>query len=284
MGSDGKRRPLGVYLLAVYVIDDTDFWSDGEIYWWSIPTLLRRDGTATWSASYGLPAGAPPHKCGDLEWMTNIALREPPLLAVIPPDAEVAACVTRIAVYDDDGAVADFPKAMAAGYEALAECKPSGLPGAASIIGPVRDAIFKALRGEQDDIILEEDVTITREDALVSVGFVSSVMKAKGRAYYVVKDELRTVTVGPVSVRKGEAAVLKADMPVQAGGRVGIFARGASKRANVSVGIFGDLTTDKPFLGTILDAQTAAKLAAGISLTSTGEASVVLFYTPPDHA
>src|SRR6476659_6515962 len=66
--TEENRGVLGVYLLAVYVIDDTDFWSDGEIYWWSIPTLETKGGGVTWSATYGLPNGAPPHKCGDLEW------------------------------------------------------------------------------------------------------------------------------------------------------------------------------------------------------------------------
>ena len=165
--TDGARGVFGVYLLAVYVIDDTDFWSDGEIYWWTIPALETKSGI-TWSATYGLPNGAPPHKCGDLEWMTNIALKDPPLLAVIPPaDADVVSSVIRVAVYDDDGAIADFPKAMAAGYEALSQCKQSGLTGSASIVTPVRDAIFKSLKGDQDDILVEQDLQLLRGDALL---------------------------------------------------------------------------------------------------------------------
>ena len=29
--TDGDRGPLGVYLLAIYVVDDTDFFGDGQI-------------------------------------------------------------------------------------------------------------------------------------------------------------------------------------------------------------------------------------------------------------
>src|SRR5262245_13183072 len=76
--TEGSRGPLGIYLLAVYVVDDTDFWSDGEIYWWSVPALVHKDGTVSWSAVHGLPAGAAPHRCGSLEWMTNISLKDPP--------------------------------------------------------------------------------------------------------------------------------------------------------------------------------------------------------------
>jgi hypothetical protein len=280
--NDGPRGVLGVYLLAVYVIDDTDFWSDGEIYWWSIPTLVKKNGGVTWNALHGLPMGAPPHKCGDLEWMTNIALKDPPLLAVIPPDPDVAACVIRLAVYDDDGAIADFPKSMAAGYEALAACKQEGLQGADQILSPVREAIFKTLRGEQDDIIVEDDVRLARDDARYGVGFVGSVSKPKGRVYYLVKDELRTLTAGPIGLTKGQTATLKFDEPVKPGGRLAVFARGASKGAEVSVGILGDLKTNRPFLGEVLDTAKAAALNAGISVSAKGDASVVMYYTPPD--
>lgn len=280
--TDGQRGMLGVYLLAVYVVDDTDFWSDGEIYWWSVPALVKKNGGVTWNALHGLPMGAPPHKCGDLEWMTNIALKDPPLLAVIPPDDEVSACVIRLAVYDDDGAVADFPKAMEAGYEALSLCKREGLQGADNILSPVREAIFKTLRGEQDDIIVEEDVRLAREDARFGVGFVGSLSKPKGRVYYLVKDELRTITAGPVGLHKGETQTLKFDVPVKPGGRFAAFARGAAKGAEVSCGVLGDLTTNKPFLGEVLDAAKAAAINAGIAVSAKGDASVVMFYTPPE--
>lgn len=279
--SDDDRGALGVYLLGVYVIDDTDFWSDGEIYWWSIPTLVSKTGGVTWSASYGLPNGAPPHKCGDLEWMTNIALKDPPLLAVIPPFDEVAACTIQLGVYDDDGAVANFPAAMTAGYETLALCKPTGLVGAKSILGPVRDAIFKALKGEEDDLLLEQELTLRRDDARFGVGFIGSVATTKARVYYFVKDELRTTTLGPISVPKGETMTLRPDAPVKAGSRVAFFARGAGKKTEVTCGPFGTLTTDKPFHGEVIDASKAAQLSAGITISSNADVSVVAFCTPP---
>src|ERR1700728_3185323 len=64
--SDDGRGPLGVYLLAMYVVDDTDLIGAGEIHWWSIPVLLDGQGAARWSPALGLPAGAVPHKCGSL--------------------------------------------------------------------------------------------------------------------------------------------------------------------------------------------------------------------------
>src|SRR5208283_5218292 len=65
--AEGDRGPIGVYLLAMYVVDDTDVIGAGEIYWWSIPVLLDAKGNASWGAATGLPNGAEPHKCGSLE-------------------------------------------------------------------------------------------------------------------------------------------------------------------------------------------------------------------------
>lgn len=278
--TDGARGPLGVHLLAVYVIDDTDFWSDGEIYWWSIPTLVTKSGGATWNATYGLPNGAPPQKCGDLEWLTSVALKDPPLLAVIPPDDEVASCVIRLAVYDDDGPVADFPKAMEAGYEALASCKPTGLTGAENVLGPVRDAIFGTLKGNSDDILVEQDLTLRREDARFGVGLIGAISTLKARVYYFVKDEIGTQTMGPVALQKDETRTLKLEQPAQSGGSLAIFARGGGKDVQVSCGVFGTLTTDKPFLGEVLDAAKATQLNGGIPISANGEVSVVAYYTP----
>ena len=153
--TDGDRGPLGVYLLAIYVVDDTDLFDDGEIYWWSIPVLVDTKGKVSWSPVSGLPAGSPPHKCGSQEWMTNLSLAEPPLLAVIPEDPEVAACVVRLAIYDDDGKPADLGMAISEGHDTLASCVREGLPGAGQIIVPVREAIYKSLKAEDDDILVE---------------------------------------------------------------------------------------------------------------------------------
>jgi hypothetical protein len=277
--SDGDRGPLGVYLLAIYVVDDTDFFDDGEIYWWSVPVLVDRKGQASWSPASGLPSGGVPHKCGSLEWMTNLSLKDPPLLAVIPgADVEVAACVVRLGIYDDDGKPADVAAAMGEGYGALAACKREGLAGAGQIITPVRDAIFRSLKGQEDDVLIDEDVTLRRGDgALYNVGLIESILNAKARAYFVVKDEFRTETAGPIDLRKGEPGRLAFMSDLQSGGRISIFARGG----DVKCSLFGELTTDQPFAGKILDEALAKTLAAGFEVTSRGPAKVIAFYTPP---
>lgn len=100
-------------------------------------------------------------------------------------------------------------------------------------------------------------------------------------SYYFVKDELRTITIGPVTVQKNQTATLKPDQPAKAGGSLAILARGADKKLEVSFGALGSLTTDKPFLGEVLDAAKAAQLNAGITISTNADASVVAFYTPP---
>lgn len=276
--SDDDRGPLGIYLLAVYVVDDTDLWDDGEIYWWSIPVLVDKKGKASWSPMSGLPAGAPPHKCGSLEWMTNLSLKDPPLLAVVPPDDEIAACVLRIAIYDDDGKPADVAAALAEGYDTLGNCMREGLSGADQVITPVREAIFKSLKAEHDDILIDEDITIRRgESSRFGVGFVGSSINAMVRVYYVVKDELRTETAGPFVLHKGQSETVKFAAKLERGGRVSVFSRGA----DVGCGAFGDLTTDVPFAGKVLDDKLAASLSQGFQLTGSGAAKVIAFYTPP---
>jgi len=276
--SDGPRGPLSVYLLAVYVVDDTDLWDDGEIYWWSIPTLVDKQGKASWGPVSGLPSCGAPHKCGSLEWMTNLSLAEPPLLAVIPADDEIASCVVRLGIYDDDKKPADMGAALSAGYAALAECKREGLAGPSQVITPVRDAIYRALIAQDDDVLIDEDITIRRGDAArFNVGFVGSTINAMARAYYIVKDELHTETAGPIVLRKGEEGRLAFASDLEVGGRVGIFARGG----DVKCPVFGELTTDRPFAGKVLDAALAKTLARGIEVTGAGAAKVVAFYTPP---
>jgi hypothetical protein len=145
----------------------------------------------------------------------------------------------------------------------------------------VRDAIFKTLRGEQDDILVEEDIVLRRVDARFGVGFVGAVSTAKARVYYFVKDELRTKTLGPIALKKGDSATLKPEAPVASGGAIAIFARGADKKTEITVGSFGTLSTDKPFLGDVLDAKRAAELNAGLKIDSNADVSLVAFYTPP---
>jgi hypothetical protein len=276
--TEGPRGPLGIYLLSVYVVDDTDFWSDGEIYWWSIPVMSRADGTVSWSAMTGLPAGAEPHDVGSHEWMTNFSLADPPLIATIPNDEDITGCVIRLAFYDDDGALADLPKAMTAGYQALSTCKPTGLKGPEQIITPVRDAIYKSLRAEQDDILIDEDITIRRgEVTRFNAGFVGSVINSMIRVYYLVNDEMTTVRSGPYMLRKGQMEVVRFDRELERGGRVSVFARGA----DVSTDAFGDLTTDVPLVNRVLDDRTAASMSRGFNVTAKGPAKFVAFYTPP---
>jgi hypothetical protein len=276
--TDGDRGPLGVYLVAVYVVDDTDLFDDGEIYWWSVATLLDRQGTASWSPVSGLPNGAAPHKCGSHEWMTSISLKDPPLLALIPADEDTASCVVRLAIYDDDKKPADVGVALGAGFEALSQCKREGLARASDVITPVADAIYRSLNAQDDDVLIDEEVTIRKGEALrFSVGFIGTLVSAKARAYYVVKDELRTESVGPVVVRKGEVARIAFASDLASGGRVSILARGA----DVECPLFGTLSTDRPFAGKVLDPALAKSLAAGFDVTGLGAAKVVAFYTPP---
>lgn len=276
--SDDARGPLGVYLLAVYVVDDTDVWGDGEIYWWSIPVVVDKANKARWSPIYGLPTGAAPHRTGSLEWMTNVSLKDPPLLAVIPPEDEVAACVVRLGLYDDDATPANVPEALGQGLETLAMCKREGLVGAEQIIVPVREAIYKSLAAQDDDILMDEDVTLRAgASARFNVGFVGSVVNAKARAYYFVKDERRTETVGPVQLHRGQTENVRFSAKLERGGRIAIFARGADVRSDV----FGDLTLETPFVGRVLDDRLVDTLARGFFLGGTGPAKVVAFYTPP---
>jgi hypothetical protein len=275
--SDGDAGPLGVYLLAIYVVDDTDHFDDGEIYWWSIPVLVDRSGKASWSPVSGLPTGGTPHKCGSLEWMTNLSLKDPPLLAVIPSDEEIVSCVVRLGIYDDDKKPADVGTAIGQGLDALSGCQREGLSGPGQVIVPVRDAIYRALGAQDDDVLLDDDVTLRRgESARFNAGFVGSTINAKARAYFFVKDELRTETAGPVVLRKGETSRIAFASDMASGGRVAIFARGA----DVDCPVFGQLTTDRPFAGKVLDEGLARTLAAGFDVTGRGPAKILAFYTP----
>jgi len=275
---DGDASHLGVYLLSTYVVDDTDFWGDGEIYWWAIPVLTRSGGMVRREPLAGIPTGAPPHKVGSLEWMTNISLSNPPLLAVIPPEEEIESCVLRMAFYDDDGAAADLPKAISAGLEAYAGISSGDHKGAEQIIAPVRDAIYKSLRAEQDDILVDQDVTLRRGEVVrFGRGMIGSVINAMVRVYYLVKDEAKTEQFGPIALHKGQIETVKFKSKLQGGGRLALFARGA----DVSCQAFGDLTTDTPFQNRVIDSRQEASLEPGFNVAGTGAAKLIAFYTPP---
>ena len=271
------RGHLGVYLLAIYVVDDTDFWGDGEIYWWSIPALVDAAGKTRKDALGGLPLGEPPHKCGDHEWLTNVSLQDPPLLAVIPPDDTVSSCVIRLGIYDDDGDVADLPTAMKAGLEALADLPNEPLAGPDRLIAPVRDAIFKRLKADDDDILLDQEVAIRRgEVTRFGCGMVGAVINAMARVYTFVRDEATTQQFGPISLEKGQHEKLRFDVPMQQGGRLAVFARGA----DVTCPALGDLSCDAPFKNRVLNPAQERDFATGVDVIGTGPAKLVAFYTP----
>ncbi|MFO0566098.1 MAG: hypothetical protein U0263_10585 [Polyangiaceae bacterium] len=275
---EGDASHLGVYLLATYVVDDTDFWGDGEIYWWCIPALGRAGGRVRKEVLAGLPSGAPPHKVGSLEWMTNISLNQPPLLAVIPPEDDVESCVLRVGFYDDDGARADLPRAMTAGLEALANVSNEELPSAEHIITPVRDAIYKSLRAEQDDILVDQEVVLRRGEVVrFGRGMIGSVVNAMARVYYFVRDEAKTEQFGPIALHKGQIETVRFPSAMRGGGRLSLFARGA----DVTCQAFGDLNTDLPFQNRVIDGRHEKNLEQGFSVAGTGAAKLVAFYTPP---
>jgi hypothetical protein len=271
------RAHLGVYLLAIYVVDDTDFWGDGEIYWWSIPALVDGAGKARKDALAGLPLGEPPHKCGDREWMTSLSLKDPPLLAVIPPDESVASCVIRLGIYDDDGEVADLPTAMTAGMGALADLSREPLSGPDQLIAPVRDAIYKSLKADDDDILLDQEVPIRRgEVTRFGCGMVGAVINAMARVYYFVRDEGATLQFGPIGLEKGQHEKVRFEVPMAQGGRLAMFARGA----DVLCPSLGDLGCDAPFKNRVLSPDQERELATGVDVIGTGAAKLVAFYTP----
>jgi hypothetical protein len=275
---EDDRGHFGVYLLGAYVVDDTDVWGDGEIYWWAIPALVDKKGRATWGATIGLPSGAPPHKVGSLEWMTSFSLGDPPLLTLIPPSDEVASCVIRLAFYDDDGELADVPRAIGAGLEMLSGFTHEPLPGPDQVILPVREAIFKSLKAGEDDILLDQDLTLRRgESTRFGAGLVGSLINSMIRIYYFVRDEQRTEQAGPFVLHKGQVETVRFPCPIQAGGKIAVFSRGAE----VNITSFGNLSTETPFLNRALDTHQAKALEQGFNLNGTGPAKVIAFYTPP---
>jgi hypothetical protein len=274
---EGQRSHLGVYLLGAYVVDDTDFWGDGEIYWWSIPAIVDTEGRTRRSTLHGLPTGEPPHKVGSHEWMTSLSLAQPPLLAVIPPDDRIASCILRVAFYDDDGAAADLPSAISAGLDAYASLSAEPLPGADQIVTPVRDAIWRSLKADEDDILIDQDIILRRGEAThFGAGMIGSVVNAMVRVYYFVRDEQRTQQFGPVALHKGQVETVKFDAPLTGGGHLALFARGAE----VSCSAFGDLDTDRPFMNRIIESRHEGGLEHGFNITGTGPAKFVAFYTP----
>ncbi|RLB61283.1 MAG: hypothetical protein DRI90_11715 [Deltaproteobacteria bacterium] len=275
--SGGERGHLQVLFLGCYVVDDTDFWGDGEIYWWSVPAILDQEGMVTKNALHALPNGAPPHKCGDNEWMTNLSLQDPPVWAVIPPGEDVDACVIRLGIYDDDREPADLPAAMTTGLETLTQVANEPLAGSGHIINPVRDAIFESLQAEQDDILVEQDITMRKGQVRgFGAGMIGSVVNAMVRAYYFTRDTKHTRQFGPITLHKGETQRVKFDVPLEQGGRLAIFARGH----DVNCPRFGVLHVDEPFINRVLTRLKQDELENGFEVMGTGPAKFVAYYTP----
>jgi hypothetical protein len=275
---EGDRSHLGVYLVGSYVVDDTDIWGDGEIYWWSIPVIIDAAGKVLRDPLHGLPSGMSPHRLGSLEWMTNISLAEPPLLAVIPPGDAAKSCVIRLAFYDDDRLPADLPRAITAGLEAYREISTEALPGPEHVITPVREAIWRSLQADQDDILIDQDLILRHGEAgSFGHGMIGSVINAMVRVYYFVADEQTTQRFGPISLHGGQVEQVTFNEPLRGGGRVAMFARGA----DVSCPAFGDLSTDLPFMNRVIGGRQEAAFTSGFSVLGKGPAKFVAFYTPP---
>ena len=200
------------------------------------------------------------------------------MVAVIPPGNQVSTCQIRLAFYDDDGAAADVPAAVTAGLEALAAVSDEALPGPEQIIAPVRDAIWKSLRADQDDILVDQDITLHHGEVVrFGKGMIGSLVNAMARVYYFVKDETHTERFGPITLHKGQVETVKFKQAMKGGGRLALFARGAE----VTCSAFGDLNTDLPFQNRIIDRSHEGGLEQGFNVAGSGPAKFVAYYTPP---
>ena len=211
--------------------------------------------------------------------MTNLSLANPPLLAVISPDESIQQCVLRLAIYDDDGAAANVPIALGEGLDVFAGLSREPLADANQVIMPVRNAIWKSLRADQDDILIDQDVIFRHgESTRYGAGMIGSVITARARAYYFVRDENKTQQFGPVALHKGQLETVKFESPMVPGGRLALFARGA----DVGCTTFGDLDTDRPFQNRVIESRQEATLRDGFNVQGNGPAKFVAYYTPPD--
>lgn len=275
--SDGDSGPVTISLLAIYVIDDTDFWDRGEIYWWSIPVLKHANNTFSWSYLSGLPNGREPVKVGDKEWMSSLDLKTHPLLAVVPSDESISACVIRFGLYDDDKTPANLPAAMTEGHQFLASCMQENIPSLDHVVAPTRDAIYRSLKANEDDVMVDEDIVIQRSGQLnFQCGLIGTVFTSFARVYYISKDAQRTEQFGPIDMEKNDAKLIKFSQPMQAGGRLSILSQGDLSTP------FGELDVNNSAVSKMLDTGLAASLANGVNVsTSKKSAKVVAFYTPP---
>lgn len=255
---------FGVYLLAVYVIDDADLFGDGEVYWFSIPALVSGDGGET-RPSFAMPRGARPVRCGSKQWLSSVSLARPPLLAVVPDMDEVDALAIHLGLFDDDGKPADVERAL--GDAARLE---------EPLLEQIALATHRALGSDGDDLLLEQRVDLART-ARYGVGFVTSVISRRARVFLITKDELASEVCGPVRVRVGPGETIRFRSPILVGGRMAFFARGSE----VAIAGVGTLSDEAPFFNRAIDPSLADAASAGLPVTSAGVSEIVALYTPP---
>lgn len=273
--SDGRAH-VAIHLLGAWVKDCRDAVGKGEVYWWSIPMLGGADRKIRWNALVGLPTGAAPVAVGDRSWMTSISLKDPPILAVAPPDEDVAACIVRIGFYEDDWAPAILGPALTAGMTALAD---AALPAADvdGFVKPVREPIWQSLKAKQDDFMLEQDAKFLREEGLgYGAGLVTAMLTEYIRVYLFARDVERTEVAGPFALGKGQEQRVFFPSSLEGGGRLVVFSRGKAR-----VDPFGSLDVDTPYVATVLDERQASALAKGITVHGEEDAEVIAYYTPP---
>jgi hypothetical protein len=106
---------------------------------------------------------------------------------------------------------------------------------------------------------------------------IGSVVNSMARVYYLVRDERRTESFGPISLHKGQLETVRFKQKLSIGGRLALFSRGA----DVDCATFGDMDTDRPFMNRVLDQRQEASLEQGFNVVGTGPAKFMAFYTPP---
>jgi hypothetical protein len=266
-----------IHLLAAWVEDCRDAVGKGEVYWWTIPMLGGTDKAIRWNAMCGIPTGAGPIAVGNKEWLPGLTLKNPPLIAVIPPSDTVAACIVRVGFYEDDWAKAEVASGLRVGMEALGNATlPAG--DIEAFVQIVRQPLWDLLKAKQDDYMLERDAKFLKQDgAGFGAGSITSMLTQYIRVYILARDIERTETSGPFTVTRGTQQRIVFPSSLEGGGNLAIFCRG---KANA--GRFGALDIDTPFLNVAIDARDEAGLASGFTITAEDDSvEMIAYYTPP---
>ncbi len=260
----GAGSLFGVYLLAVYVIDDAELFGDGEVYWFSIPALVSARGDEA-RPSFARPFGARPISCGSKRWLGSVGLARPPLLAVVPDSGEFDALAIHLGILDDDGKPADVERAL----DDAAKAEGTGL-------AQVVQVVHRSLGSDGDDLLLEQRIQLARS-ARYGVGFITSVISKNARAYLVTRDEPASEAWGPTAVAAGPGETIRFPSPILVGGRMAFFARGSE----VAIAGVGALSDEAPFFNRAIDPSLAEAASAGLAVTSAGRSEILALYTPP---